>query len=132
MPGGGGTPVGAPTSGPPTAAAAGMRPPMGAGGRAPDIAQMVERMPTVAIDALKVGDTVVMSSTKGAVDNEYTAIVLLDNAEMLIRMATAQRGGATGAAGAAGMQQAGGAQGMGGAGMGGGGLGGLELPGIMQ
>jgi uncharacterized membrane protein len=99
--------------------------------RAPDIAQMVERMPTVALDALKVGDTVVMSSTKGAVDNEYTAIVLLDNAEMLIRMATAQRpAGAAGAGGAVGGMQGGG-QGMGG-GMGAGGLGGLDLPGIMQ
>ena len=72
-----------------------------------------------------------MSSTKGAVDNEYTAIVLLDNAEMLIRMATAQRpAGAAGAGGAVGGMQGGG-QGMGG-GMGAGGLGGLDLPGIMQ
>ena len=61
------------------------------GGRPPDIAQMVERMPSITLDGLKVGDTVVMSSTKGAVENEYTAIVLLDNAEMLIRMATTQR-----------------------------------------
>jgi 5-enolpyruvylshikimate-3-phosphate synthase len=59
--------------------------------RTPDISQMIEHMPTVALDALKVGDTVVMSSTKGAVDNEFTAIVFLDNAGMLIRMATAQR-----------------------------------------
>jgi len=97
------------------------------GGRPPDIAQMVERMPTIRLDALKVGDTVVMSSTKGAVDNEYTAIVLLDNAEMLIRLATAQPGGGqTGRA--AGGAQAGSAQGMGPVG----GLGNLELPGIMQ
>jgi hypothetical protein len=96
------------------------------GGRPPDIAQMVERMPTVSLDSLKVGDTVVMSSTKGAVDNEYTAIVLLDNAEMLIRLATSQPGSQTGRAGgspAAGMQGVGGAVG---------GLGNLELPGIMQ
>jgi len=116
--GGGGAPGGAPEGGPP---AGGMR-------HAPDIAQMIEHMPVVALDALKVGDTVVMSSTKGAVENEYTAIVLLDNAEPLIRMATAQqqqqqRGGAPGAAGM---------QGGAGGGMGGGGLGGLELPGIMQ
>jgi hypothetical protein len=68
-----------------------------------------------------------MSSTKGAVANEYTAIILLDNAEMLIRMATTQRG-SQGIAGAGG-QQAGGAQGMGGMG---GGLGNLELPGMTQ
>jgi hypothetical protein len=121
MSAGTGTPGGGPPSGMPPGG-----PPMG-GGRPPDIAQMVERMPAVALDALRVGDTVVMSSTKGAVDNEYTAIVLLDNAEMLIRMATTQRSGQSGrGAGAAGMQQGGGAQGMGA------GLGGLELPGMMQ
>jgi hypothetical protein len=121
-PGASGQPASPPAGGP----VSGMRPPMGmGGGRPPDIAQMVERMPSITLDGLKVGDTVVMSSTKGAVENEYTAIVLLDNAEMLIRMATTQRTVATGAGGA-GMQGAGGAQGMGG------GLGGLELPGIMQ
>lgn len=122
--GGGGMPGGGmPAGGPP-----GGGPPNGSpmmGGRPPDIAQMVERMPTVALDALKVGDTIVMSSTKGAVDNEYTAIVLLDNAEMLIRLATAQPSGSqTGRA--AGGAQLGGMQGAGG------GLGNLELPGIMQ
>jgi hypothetical protein len=121
MPGGGmpggGPPGGGPPNGPPIT-----------GGRPPDIAQMVERMPTVALGALKVGDTIVMSSTKGAVDNEYTAIVLLDNAEMLIRLATAQTGGGqTGRP--AGGSQSGALQGMSAAG---GGLGNLELPGIMQ
>ncbi len=86
---------------------------------------MIEHMPTVALDALKVGDTVVMSSTKGAVDNEFTAIVFLDNAEMLIRMATAQRSGAAGATGGGAMPQGGG-MGMGG------GLGGLDIGSIMQ
>jgi hypothetical protein len=125
---GGGAPgAGGPPSGGTPGGAGG---PGGGGMRRPDIAQMVERMPTVALDALKVGDTVVMSSTKGSVANEYTAIVLLDNAEMLIRMATAQR--ATGAAG--GGAQGGGAGGMGaGGGMNGGAGGmGLELPSIMQ
>jgi hypothetical protein len=118
MPGGG---AAAPGAGAPAAAGTAPR-------RTPDIAQMIEHMPTVSLDAIKVGDTIVMSSTKGAVANEYTAIILLDNAEMLIRMATTQRGGqATG--GATGAQQGGGAQGM--AGMGGG-LGNLELPGMMQ
>jgi transcription antitermination factor NusG len=132
MPGGGAPGAGAPSAGgPPNGMPAAAGGPAGGMRRAPDIAQMVERMPTVALDALKVGDTVVMSSTKGAVDNEYTAIVLLDNAEMLIRMATAQRpAGAAGAGGAVGGMQGGG-QGMGG-GMGAGGLGGLDLPGIMQ
>jgi hypothetical protein len=121
-----GTPGGG-TPGPAMSPGGATPPPMTSGGRPPDIAQMVERMPAIALDALKVGDTVVMSSTKGVVGNEYTAIVLLDNAEMLIRMATAQRSGQPGnGPGGAGMQQAGGPQAMGG------GLGNLELPGIMQ
>ena len=134
MPGGGGAPpgggMGAGGGAPGGQGGAAGGPP--AGMRRPDVAQMVERMPSVTLDALKVGDTIVMSSTKGAVDNEYTAIVLLDNAEMLIRMATMQRG-AAGAGG--GMPQGGGmgaGGGMGGSGMGGGGLGGLDLPSIMQ
>jgi hypothetical protein len=118
MPGGG---AAAPGAGAPAAAGTAPR-------RTPDIAQMIEHMPTVSLDAIKVGDTIVMSSTKGAVANEYTAIILLDNAEMLIRMATTQRGGQANG-GATGAQQGGGAQGM--AGMGGG-LGNLELPGMMQ
>jgi hypothetical protein len=95
------------------------------GNRPPDISQMIEHLPTVGLDGLKVGDTIVMSSTKGAVANEYTAIVLLDKADMLIRMATMQRGGQTQGAGGQGMP-GGGPQGMGG------GLGNLELPGMMQ
>lgn len=109
--------------GPPSDAAA-------AGGtgvrRTPDVAQMVDHMPSVTLDALKTGDTIVMSSTKGEVDNEFTAIILLDNAEMLIRMATAQRSGGNGGAAAAGPGAGGGAQGMGG------GMGSLDLPSIMQ
>lgn len=119
MGGGGGLPVGGPPNGGPPSG-----PPM-MGGKPPDLAQMVERMPTVKLDALKVGDTIVMSSTKGAVDNEYTAIILLDNAEMLIRLATAQPGvGQTGRV--AGGPQSGGMPGAGG------GLGNLELPGMTQ
>ena len=123
---------GMPGGGAPASAAGGGTRPMMGGGHAPDLAQMIERMPSVALDAVKVGDTVVMSSTKGAVENEYTAIILLDKADMLIRMATMQRGGQATAAGGsaggpAGMQQAG-MQGAGGMG----GLGNLELPSIMQ
>ena len=124
MPGGGAAPGGGgmPGAGGPPNAAGG--PPNGMR-RTPDISQMIEHMPTVALDALKVGDTVVMSSTKGAVDNEFTAIVFLDNAGMLIRMATAQRSGGAGAAGGGAMPQGGG-MGMGG------GLGGLDIGSIMQ
>jgi transcription antitermination factor NusG len=122
-PPGGGAAAGGPTGGPP-GAGGGMR-------RTPDVAQMVDHMPSVKLDALKMGDTIVMSSTKGAVENEFTAIVLLDNAGMLIRMATAQQG----AGGATGRNQnagGGGAQGMGAGGGMSGGMGSLELPSIMQ
>lgn len=113
-------------------AATGVRamPPAMAGGHAPDMAQMIEHMPAVTLDALKVGDTVVMSSTKGAVENEYTAIVLLDNAEPLIRMATAQQQQQQRSGGGVGGAAQGGGGGM--QGMGGVGAGGLELPSIMQ
>jgi transcription antitermination factor NusG len=127
-----GPPAGGPgPGGPPGAEGGGQRPPMMmGGGRPPDMAQMIERMPSVSLEAVKVGDTVVMSSTKGAIDNEYTAIVFLDNAEMLIRMATMQRPpgqqGGGGQQGGAGGMQPGGMPGMGG------GLGNLELPGMMQ
>jgi len=77
----------------------GMRP----GGAPPDLAQMIERMPPTKLEDLKPGDMVVVSSTKGAKSDEITAITLLANADMLIRMATmAAPGGARpqGAAGA--------------------------------
>jgi len=127
---GGAPPAGARLNGGPPPAGGGMtmRPPENGGmmgNRPPDISQMIEHLPTVGLDGLKVGDTIVMSSTKGAVANEYTAIVLLDKADMLIRMATMQRGGQTQGAGGQGMP-GGGPQGMGG------GLGNLELPGMMQ
>ncbi len=50
----------------------------------PDLAQMIERMPRVALDALETGETVVLSSTKGDKPNELTAIVLVANADMLV------------------------------------------------
>ena len=86
-------PAGAPAA--PSAGAGpapgGMRP----GGAPPDLAQMIERMPATKLEDLKPGDMVVVSSTKGAKSDEITAITLLANADMLIRMATmAAPGGA--------------------------------------
>ena len=65
---------------------------------------MIERMPATKLEDLKPGDMVVVSSTKGAKSDEITAITLLANADMLIRMATMAAPGARpqGAAGAAG------------------------------
>lgn len=74
------------------------------GGNAPDLAQMIERMPPAKLEDLKPGDTIVVSSTKGAKSDEITAITLLANADLLIRMATmaASRPGPQGGAGGAG------------------------------
>lgn len=95
------------------------------GGRPPDMARMLEMMPAAKMEDLKPGSMIVVSSTKGSKPGEITAITLLANAGMLIRMATA-----TAPAGA-GRPQGGGPPG---GGMGGGapmgGMNGLDLPGI--
>ena len=86
---------------------------------------MLERMPLAKLEDLKAGETIVVSSTKGAKSNEVTAIMMLANADGILQMIAAQSGGARGA----GMSGAGG---MGG-GMSGGmdALGGMGLGGIM-
>ena len=52
----------------------------------PDFTQMIEHIPPIELEALKLGETVVVSSTRGAKANELTAIVLLANADMLVRL----------------------------------------------
>ena len=94
-PGRGGPPGGAPFGGfPPGGANGGMPPgpPPGRGG-APTIAQMVDTMKSGTFDDIKPGETVVISSTKGAQSDHVTAIMLLTNADMLIRMASMGAGG---------------------------------------
>jgi hypothetical protein len=104
------------------AGAGGMRaggPPAGPGG-APDLNQMIERMPAARIEDLKPGETVVVSSTRGESRDVVTAILLLGNAGRLVEMAAAQQQRQAGMRG-------GGLE----AGMNGGALGGLELPGML-
>ncbi len=96
------------------------------GGGAPDLAQMLERMPGSKLDDFKPGESVVVSSTRGASKDQITAIMLLANADMLIEMATAssnsrQQGLGSGMLGS----------GMLGGGMGSGAMGGLDISGIM-
>ena len=83
-------PGGAGAPGPPRGA-----PPDGRGGPPrngpPDFTQMIEHMPAVALAALKPGETVVVSSTRGAKANELTAILLLANADMLVRLVSRPR-----------------------------------------
>lgn len=133
---GGGPPGGMPPGGMPGgrpgampgAPGAGMG--MGMGMRPPDMSQMLERMPAAKLEDLQPGQTVVVSSTKGQAAGEVTAIMLVANADMLLRMASMQGGQSRGAGQAGGMP---GGMGMGGGMMGGmgGGLEGMQLPGIM-
>jgi hypothetical protein len=93
----------------------------GAGG--PDLTQMIERMPAARLEDFRLGETVIVSSTRGEARDELTAIVMLGNAARLVEMAAAQQqrqGGLIGVQGG----------GMG-AGMSGSALGGLELPGML-
>ncbi|HXB70903.1 MAG TPA: hypothetical protein VNY05_21895 [Candidatus Acidoferrales bacterium] len=97
-----------------------------------DLSQMLERMPPGKLEDLKPGETIVVSSTKGAKADEITAIMFLSNAGMLIQMAAMPTGGGRSGAGG-GMPGGMGGGGMGGGGMGGGGmdLGGMGLGGII-
>jgi hypothetical protein len=53
---------------------------------------MVEMMPAGTVEDVKPGQTIIISSTKGATSDRVTGIMLLANAEMLVRMASAQAG----------------------------------------
>ena len=93
-----------------------------------DINQMIEHIPTAKLEDLKPGATVVITSTKGAKSDRFTAIMVLSNADMLIQMASMTRGGSS--AGGPGMQGGGGMGGMGGGDLNG--LMGLGIGGINQ
>jgi hypothetical protein len=98
----------------------GMGPPgMGPPGMGMDINAMLERMPPAKLEELKAGETIVVSSTKGAKSNEVTAIMMLANADGILRMIAAQSGGGRGSGmtGAGGMS--GGMDALGGMGLGG-------------
>jgi hypothetical protein len=109
-PGGGGA---APAGGPPSAAAGqgpgaggGMR--MGGGGGGMNIQAMLENLPTIAVADLKVGDTIIVSSTTGADPGRLTAITLVSGADTLLSLLAArqpqggQPGGGAAAAGGGG------------------------------
>jgi hypothetical protein len=81
-------PGGFPGGGPPP----GMPPAGMPAGGAPTVAQMVETMPSGTVEDVKAGQTVVVSSTKGATSGRVTAIMLVANAELLVQMASAPSG----------------------------------------
>ena len=121
---------GQPPAGPPS-------PPNGAnpmgGIRPPDMSQMLESLPASTLDAILPGETIVVSATKSTAADHVTAITLLANAEMLIRMATMSPGG--NGRGSGGGPTDGMGSGMPGSmsGMAGGlSLEGMQMPGILQ
>ncbi len=59
---------------------------------APNIAQLVERLPGGRIEDIKPGTSVVVSSTKGSMSDKVTAILVIANADVLIRMASTPSG----------------------------------------
>jgi hypothetical protein len=69
---------------------------MGGGGM--NIQDMLERLPTISIADVKVGDTIIVSSTRGADPARLTAITLISGADTLLNMLAArqpQAGGQT-------------------------------------
>src|ERR1035441_6466714 len=82
----GGMPAGGPPGG------------MGRGMPAMDINTMLERMPLAKLEDLKPGETIVVSSTKGAKSNEITAIMMLANADGILQMIAAPSGSGRGSA----------------------------------
>ena len=92
---------GAPPQGQPQGQGAGQRPggtgPGGppAGGGGPNMADLIERLPTIAITEIKVGDMIIMSTLPGADQNRLTAVSMVTGVEPLLQM-LAQRQAAGG------------------------------------
>lgn len=62
---------------------------MGGGGM--NIQDMLERLPTITIADVKVGDTIIVSSTKGADPTRLTAISVISGADTLLNMMAARQ-----------------------------------------
>ena len=61
-----------------------------------NIQDMLERLPTITVADLKAGDTIIVSSTKGADVTRLTAISLVSGADTLLNMMAARQQQATG------------------------------------
>jgi hypothetical protein len=57
-----------------------------AGADLPDIAQVLRSLPTARLDDLKIGGGVMLTSSGGTKSGELTAIMLLTNADFLVKM----------------------------------------------
>jgi hypothetical protein len=106
-------------------------PPGDRAGGPPDFMRMIEHLPAARIDEIQPGETIVVSSTRQARPDQLTAIMLLSNAEFLVRMATMRVAAADGAGNTNGNRgmQPGAGMGLGGVGNA---LGGIDLPGMLQ
>ena len=60
--------------------------PGGPGRGGPNINDMLERLPTIAIADVKAGDTIIVSSTQGVDPSRLTAIALVSGADTLLTM----------------------------------------------
>jgi hypothetical protein len=56
-----------------------------------NMADLLERLPTISINELKVGDTVIMSSLQGSDPNQLTAVSLVTGIEPLLTMMAARQ-----------------------------------------
>lgn len=54
------------------------------------MADLLERLPTISINELKVGDTIIMSSLQGSDPTQFTAISLVSGIEPLLQMMAAR------------------------------------------
>jgi len=61
------------------------------GGGGMNIQDMLERLPTIALADVKVGDTIIVSSTKGADPTRLTAISVISGADTLLNMMAARQ-----------------------------------------
>jgi hypothetical protein len=80
-----GKPGGAQGAGPGGPQGGGMR-----GGGGGSMADLLERLPTISISELKVGDTIIMSSLPGSDPTQFTAISLVSGIEPLLQMMAAR------------------------------------------
>jgi preprotein translocase subunit YajC len=61
------------------------------GGGGMNVQDMLERLPTISIADVKVGDTIIVSSTKGADPTRLTAISFISGADTLLNMIAARQ-----------------------------------------
>ena len=69
----------------------------GTRGAGMNMADLLERLPIISINDLKVGETIIMSSLQGADPSQLTAISLVTGIEPLLQMMAARPAGAQGA-----------------------------------